>query len=127
MTRTLVIGATGNVGRDVVSQLLSTGAQVRAMARNPGAAGLPTKVEVIYGDLSVPESVDASLAGIDTVFLVWFAPPGFVAPVLERIANQARRIVFLSSPYKHPDPFFQASQPNASVALHVNIERLIEA
>ena len=36
----LVVGATGNVGRQVVSQLLPTGAAVRALARDPAAAGL---------------------------------------------------------------------------------------
>ena len=33
MNRILVIGATGNVGRQVVSQLLGRGAQVRALAK----------------------------------------------------------------------------------------------
>ena len=37
----LVTGATGNVGRQVVSQLLRRGARVRALTRNPGAARLP--------------------------------------------------------------------------------------
>jgi len=32
----LVTGATGNVGRQVVSQLLRRGARVRALTRNPG-------------------------------------------------------------------------------------------
>ncbi|HET9132640.1 MAG TPA: NmrA family NAD(P)-binding protein, partial [Terriglobia bacterium] len=40
MNRILVIGATGTVGRHVVSQLASTGAQIRAMSRNPEMAGL---------------------------------------------------------------------------------------
>ena len=38
MNPILVIGATGTVGRQVVSRLAATGTQVRAMARNPGAA-----------------------------------------------------------------------------------------
>ena len=124
MNRILVIGATGNVGRQVVSQLLATGVQIRALARNPDAAGLPPQVEVVRGDLTVPETLDACLDGIDTVFLVWTAPPAAVAAALERIAKHARRIVFLSSPHKTPHPFFQ--QPNPVAALHAEIERMIE-
>jgi len=126
MNRVLVIGATGSVGRQVVSQLAATGVQVRALARNPGTADLPPNVEVMRGDLTLPESLDACLAGIDAVFLVWLAPPEAVAPALERILKQARRIVFLSSPYKTPHPFFQAGQPNPTASMQAEIERLIE-
>jgi uncharacterized protein YbjT (DUF2867 family) len=62
--------------------------------------------------------------GIDAVFLVWTAPPATVAPVLERIAKYARRIVFLSAPLKTAHPFFQ--QPNPLRRLGENIEQLIE-
>jgi nucleoside-diphosphate-sugar epimerase len=48
----LVTGATGNVGRHVVTQLLHTGARVRALARDPASAGLPGGVDVVRGDLS---------------------------------------------------------------------------
>src|SRR3954447_24576547 len=126
MHRALVIGATGNVGRQVVAQLPATGAQIRALARHPEAAGLPPEVEVAGGDLTAPETLDACLKGIDTVFLVWTAPPSAVAPALERIAKHARRIVFLSSPYNPAPPLFQGPQPNPLATLHAQIERLIE-
>jgi uncharacterized protein YbjT (DUF2867 family) len=126
MNRILIIGATGRAGRQVVSQLPATGARVRALTRNPDAAGLPPWVEVVRGDLALPETLDACLDAIAAVFLVWTAPPAAVAPVLERIAKQARRIVFLSSPYKTAHPFFQRPQPNPITALHTEIERLIE-
>ncbi len=127
MNRVVVIGATGKVGRQVVSQLVAAGVPVRALARNPDTADLPPHVEVVRGDLTRPESLDACLAGVDAVFLVWLAPPGAVAPALERILKQARRVVFLSSPYKTPHPFFQAGQPNPTASMHAEIERLIEA
>jgi len=125
--RILVIGATGHVGRQVVSQLIGCGAHVRAMARNPDAAGLPAGAEVVRGDLTVPESLDAPLDGIDTVFLLWFAPPDAVPAAVARIAASGRRIVFLSSPHKTPHPFFQGSQPNRGAMLHAEIESRIEA
>ena len=126
MSRMLIIGATGRVGRHVASQLPTTGLQVRALARNPHADGLPPHVDVVQGDLSLPETLDECLDGIDAVFLVWTAPPATVAPALERMAKHARRIVFLSSPYKTARPFFQGGQPNPLRALHEGIERLIE-
>src|SRR5713226_7213094 len=49
MNRILVIGCTGNVGRQVVYQLAATGARFRAMTRNPDAAGLPPQVDVVRG------------------------------------------------------------------------------
>ena len=109
----LIIGATGRVGRQVVSQLPITGVRARALARNPQTAGLPSHVDVVRGDLTVAETLDAGLDGIDTVFLVWTASPAAVAPALERIAKHARRIVFLSAPLKTAHPLFQQPAPRA--------------
>src|SRR5204862_4246857 len=61
MNRILVIGGTGNVGRQVVCRLAATGARCRAMVRNPDTAGLPPEVEVVRGDLTVPETLDRCL------------------------------------------------------------------
>jgi uncharacterized protein YbjT (DUF2867 family) len=125
MDPVLVTGATGRVGRVVVDQLLAAGVPVRALTRRPTAAGLPAAVEVVSGDLAVPESLDAGLQGITAVFLVWTVPPTTAPAVVERLATHARRVVFLSSPYQTPHPFFQ--QPNPMAILHADIERLIEA
>ena len=73
MNRILIIGATGNIGRQVLSQLPPTGARVRALARNPHTAGLPPHVDVVRGDLTVAETLDECLDGFDAVFLVWTA------------------------------------------------------
>ena len=124
MNRILIIGATGNIGRQVVSQLPAVGVQVRALARNPASAGFPPHVDVVRGDLTAPETLDDCLNGVDAVFLVWTAPAAAVVPALERIAKHARRIVFLSAPLKTPHPFFQ--QPNSARGLAEQIERLIE-
>ena len=125
MNPILIVGATGNVGGHVVSQLSAAGTPVRAMVRNPKAARLPAEVEAVRGDLTIPETLDACLDGIDTVFLVWTAPAAAVDPALERITNHSRRIVFLSAPYKTPHPLFQ--QPNPAQAIAMEIEQLIEA
>jgi uncharacterized protein YbjT (DUF2867 family) len=130
MTRTgvppvLVTGATGRVGRVVVDLLMDAGVPVRALTRRSEAAALPANVEVVTGDLTVPESLDAGLRGVGAVFLVWTAPPTTAPAVVERLATDARRVVFLSAPLKTPHPFFQ--QPNPMAALYAEIERLIAA
>ena len=125
MKRILVIGATGNIGRQVVSQLLATDTRIRALTRNPDAANLPTGVEVVRGDLTVPEALGGCLDGVDVVFLVWTAPASAAPAAVAQIAKHARHIVFLSSPHQTPHPFFQ--QPNPLATLHAEIERLIKA
>ncbi len=125
MRRILVTGATGRVGREIVSQLLATDARVRALTRNPEAAGLPPDVEVVRGDLTVPATLDECLDGVDVVFLVWTNPVDAAHAAVDRIAQQARRIVLLTSPHQTPHPFFQ--QPNPLAALYAEIERLIMA
>jgi len=119
------MGATGTVGRQVVSQLLPTGVQVRALTRNPDAAGLPPEVEAVRGDLTVPESLEEGLDGADVVFLVWTAPAGAVPAAIDRIARHARRLVLLTSPHQTPHPLFQ--QPNPLASMFAEIERTIAA
>ncbi|MFJ7629246.1 NAD(P)H-binding protein [Streptomyces sp. NPDC097595] len=122
----LVTGATGRVGRVVISELLDAGVPVRALIRRPEAAAtLPPEVEVFAGDLTVPESLDPALQGVDTVFLVWTAPSRTAEAVVGRLAAHVRRVVFLSSPHQTPHPLFQ--QPNPMAVLHADIERLIAA
>jgi len=125
MPPVLVTGATGNVGRHVVSQLTAAGVSLRALARDPASAGFPPEIDVVRGDLTVPETLDACLRGTDAVFLVWTAPPAAFPAALERIARHARRIVFLSAPLKTAHPLFQ--QPNPLAEATARIERLIEA
>ncbi len=124
MENILVTGATGNVGRQVVSQLLATDVRVRALARSPESANLPRQVEVVRGDLTVPTTLDRCLDGIDAVFPMWQAPAAGVAPALERIAKDARRIVFLSN-LTVRDGVEEQAYPVTT--LHARIERLIEA
>jgi dihydroflavonol-4-reductase len=71
MTKTLVTGGTGFVGRAVVVELLAAGREVRVLARNtkhPGLAGLD--VEVAPGDLRDAASLEQAVAGCESVFHV---------------------------------------------------------
>ncbi|MER5387883.1 NAD(P)H-binding protein [Saccharopolyspora sp. NPDC002686] len=92
----LVTGATGNVGRRVVDRLLASGAEVRALTRNPETAGLPAGVEVFGGGLGDAEPLREALDGVDRVFL--FPVPESTATFVEQAkAAGVRRVVLLSS------------------------------
>jgi uncharacterized protein YbjT (DUF2867 family) len=122
----LVTGATGRVGRMVVDLLVDAGVPVRALLRGPDpTAPLPPEVEVVSGDLTVPESLDPGLRGAGAVFLVWTAPPQTAPAVVERLASHVSRVVFLSAPHRTAHPFFQ--QPNPLAQLYADIERRIAA
>jgi uncharacterized protein YbjT (DUF2867 family) len=84
---------------------------------------MPSAVEVVSGDLTAPESLDAALHGVSTVFLVWTLPLTAAPAVIERLAAHTQRVVLLSSPHHTPHPFFQ--QPNPAATLHADLERLI--
>lgn len=108
----------------MVDLLVDAGVPVRAVThRSEAAATFPANVEVVIGDLTVPESLDAVLQGVSAVFLVWTAPPATAAAVVVRLATYAPRVVFLSAPHQTPHPFFQ--QPNPMAVLFAEIERLI--
>ena len=72
----------------------------KALVRKPDA-GFPPQVETVRGDLTVPETLDECLEGVEKVFLVSTAPRVAVLPALDRIARHARHIVFLSVRSRH--------------------------
>ena len=71
--RILVTGATGNVGRLVVDELLALGAtEVRALTVSPEKAGLPDGVEVVRGFIGRPQTLGPALEGVDRMYLAPF-------------------------------------------------------
>ena len=120
----LIVGATGRTGSAVVEELLNADVTIRTLARRADAGvTMPAGIEVVTGDLAEPASLAPALRGVDTVFLVWTAPPATAPAVIERLAAQVRRVVFLSAPHQTPHPFFQ--QPNPMAALYADIEQRI--
>ncbi|NEB39367.1 NmrA family NAD(P)-binding protein [Streptomyces sp. SID14515] len=68
----LIAGATGNVGRPLVEQLLAAGHPVRALTRNPAKANLPAGAEVIAGNLSDASSLVEAFKGVTAAHLISF-------------------------------------------------------
>jgi uncharacterized protein YbjT (DUF2867 family) len=68
----LVLGATGNIGSEVVRLLQEKRVATRVMVRDPAkvAEQFGADVEVVAGDLRDPASLPAALTGVSKVFLV---------------------------------------------------------
>jgi len=119
----LVTGASGNVGRHVVSGLIAEGAHVRALTRDPASARWPEGLEVARGDLSVASTLDAVLDGVDVVFLLWHqASAEHPDAAIEAVARRARRVVYVSSLTVDDD---LEDQAHPMTVLHADIERSI--
>jgi uncharacterized protein YbjT (DUF2867 family) len=92
----LVTGATGNVGGALAAQLAARGGDVRAVVRDPARVELPGGVEVVQGDLDLPESLTPAFTGARAVFLLggW----GDMPELLRRIERaRVEHVVLLTS------------------------------
>lgn len=87
----VVTGATGNVGRPLVTELVRSGAHVRAVSRHPETAGFPSGVEVLT-------SAGTAMRGASAVFLNSRAVGADLAAVV-KLARTAgvTRLVALSA------------------------------
>lgn len=68
----LITGATGTIGRQIVAQLVEGGQRVRALSRNPAGSNLPDEVEIVYGDLTRPETLGPALENVAALHLITF-------------------------------------------------------
>lgn len=111
----LVIGGTRGAGLRIVERLRTQRRAVRVMARDPAEARprMPAGVELVAGDLTRPETLEAAVAGVAHVIFTAGAPSGRFAPealvkatdhdgVIHTLAALARtgfagRLVYLDS------------------------------
>ena len=120
----LVTGATGRVGRKVVEQLVTRGAAVRVLVRDPAKADFPAGVEIATGELLDIDALRAAFAGVKTLFLLnAVAGDEFTqALVALNVAREAgiERVVYLS--VIHADRFVNVPH----FAVKSGAERMIE-
>jgi uncharacterized protein YbjT (DUF2867 family) len=68
MTRALVTGGTGTLGRLVVPRLLAAENEVRVLSRKRPAAGRAVEsVEYVTGDLATGVGIEPAVAGVDVI------------------------------------------------------------
>src|SRR5690349_10216751 len=122
----LVTGATGTVGGKVVQQLVTRGADVRALVRDAGKAKLPSAVHVAEGDMLNVDAMRKALSGVSTLFLLnAVAPDEFTQALITlNLAREAgiERIVYLS--VIHSDVYVNVPHFAGKHAVERMIERM---
>jgi uncharacterized protein YbjT (DUF2867 family) len=120
----LITGASGNIGRQVVQQLVDRGAAVRALVRDPSKANFAAGVEVVQGDLLDVQALRRALAGVSTLFLLNGVVPDEFTQALSRSTWRARRgierVVYLS--VIHSDKYLNVPH----FAGKFGVERMLE-
>jgi uncharacterized protein YbjT (DUF2867 family) len=96
----LVTGATGTVGRHVVSELTRRGQRIRALSRSPAIDLHPSAVEQVRFDYGDPTTFEPALSEVDRVFVL--SPTGhvdsdqFTAPFLELACARVAKLVVVT-------------------------------
>ncbi|OXM67090.1 MULTISPECIES: NAD(P)H-binding protein [Amycolatopsis] len=80
----VITAPAGRIGRQLTESLLTAGAPVRVIVRDPSrlAPAVREKAEVVIGSHGDPEVVGKAFAGADAVF--WLVPPNPAADSLDR-------------------------------------------
>ncbi|MFJ8079235.1 NAD(P)H-binding protein [Streptomyces sp. NPDC096205] len=97
----VVTGATGNVGRSLVRQLVAAGERVTATSRGISAADVPEGVLARRADLTDAESLRPVFDGAEALFLQNGGPTAHLMPTAEvleaAVAGGVKKVVLLSS------------------------------
>lgn len=117
-SKVLVTGATGNVGREIVKQMLGVGQAIRVMSRNVDKVTFANHVEVVGGDLTNAIQVKEALKGVRKVFLIHVPGADSFPQVCREMGVE--HIVFLSS------SAIESATENAIGRMHAHTESLID-
>lgn len=121
----LVTGATGNIGSELVKQLIAKSADVRVVTRDEKKVShLNPAIEAVIGDRQDPTVIKKALQGTDKVFLL---------PVLIDEKHEADRLLIDEAKRAHVDRIVMISSgvirsnpKNPIGILHREVELLIE-
>ena len=121
----LVTGATGNIGSELVKQLIATSADVRVVTRDEKKVShLNPAIEAVIGDRQDPTVIKKALEGTDKVFLL---------PVLLDEKHEADRLLIDEAKRANVDRIVMISSgvirsnpKNPIGVLHREVELLIE-
>jgi len=119
-----VLGATGSVGRELVTQALAAGHEVTALVREPQGSELDERVAVVAGNATSAEAVRRTVAGSDAVVSALGHAKGAPDDILTRATSNVitamrstglDRLVVLSSPAvldtaDRPNLFYRAAR-----------------
>lgn len=128
--RILITTPMGNIGHQVLEQVLASGVAIRVIEREPARipAAIRGSVEVIEGSHADPAVVDSAFQDVDTLF--WLCPPNpqadsvlaayvdFTRPACEAIIrNGVRRVVSISALGRGSAQAMNAGYVTASLAM----------
>jgi uncharacterized protein YbjT (DUF2867 family) len=116
----LVTGASGHVGRGVLTALLAAHATIRVSSRSPHPGFFPASVEVVQADLTAPHTFPAALDGVRKVFL--YAHPESAAEFAAAAVDAGvEHVVVLSSSSVIP----AGAEHNPIARRHLAVEEAI--
>ncbi|EDS5869453.1 SDR family oxidoreductase [Salmonella enterica subsp. enterica serovar Mississippi] len=107
--KVLIVGATGSIGRHVVEMSIKMGHQPKALVRSPQKSKLlPQGTEIVYGDVSVPETLTGIGDDIDAVIFTLGSDGlgrigaraidyGGVRNILQRLKHRPVKVVLMTA------------------------------
>lgn len=86
--RILITGGTGNLGVGVYKTFLKDGFKVRLLCHRKKAGSLGSDLEIVWGDITQPDSVKKAVDGVDAVVHM----AGVIQPLTETRPELANRV-----------------------------------
>jgi uncharacterized protein YbjT (DUF2867 family) len=108
----LVTGATGNIGRALLTSLTGP---VRGLTRDPAGASFPAGVEAVEGDLADAVSLEPALDGVRSLFLVSGMGDADVEIVDLARRSGVEHVVLVSSITVETHPHLPAAKEKAAL------------